>query len=353
MKLLTTCLVIMGLWATTAGAQTTPLDGVLKEINYTEDTLRSLFDFVAMNIDYDLKMVAKIPEYKNREEILVAAIKRRKGICEHYAELLHQLLLHHGYDSHLVSGYTKENGRINTEFGHTWNAVRLDNGWYLMDATWAAGYVEDMKFYKKYDPSWYLVEPAKMLETHFPYDPVWQLTEYPISHEAIKKGAVDQGQTMEKIDYDSIITAEKSMDNGQVAERVLQRIKAAGVTNRLILTRIKFLELELASANAKNDVDRINQGVDFMNDAVVNFNAYMKAKQQGFKGKEWTPEKLEEHTSYIKEQLRQASMLFSSVSIRDPKITANLRDLKRNTSKMMQDIDREIDFLNKKFMNSN
>lgn len=353
MKIILTGLLLCGLWGLSVKAQPAALEGVLEEITYSEDTLRSIFDFVAKNIDYDVKMLSKIPEYKNREEILEAAIKRRKGICEHYAELLHQLMLHHGYDSHLVSGYLMEDNQINTEFGHTWNAVRLDNGWYLMDATWASGYVEDMKFYKKYDPSWYLVKPEKMLETHFPYDPLWQLIDYPISHEAIKKGETNQGQSEEKIDFDEVITAEKKMNDAQVTERVIQRIKAAGVTNRLILTRLKFLELELASANAKSDIDRINQGVDFMNDAVVNFNAYMKAKQQGFKGKEWTPEKLEEHTSYIKEQLRQASQLFSSVSIRDPKITANLKDLKGNTAKMMQDIDREIAFLNKQFTNSN
>lgn len=353
MKIIMTGLLLLWLGGLSVKAQPEALKGVLQEINYSEDTLRSIFDFVAKNIDYDLKMVSKIPEYKNRQEILMAAIKRRKGICEHYAELLHQLLLYHGYDSHLVSGYLRENDRINTEFGHTWNAVRLDSGWYLMDATWASGYVEDMKFYKKYDPTWYLVKPEKMLETHFPYDPLWQLIDYPVSHEAIKIGDINQGQSEEKIDFDEVIASEKDMNDAQVAERVIERIRAAGVTNRLILTRLKFLELELASANAKSDIDRINQGVDFMNDAVVNFNEYMKAKQHGFKGKEWTPEKLEEHTSYIKEQLRQASQLFSSVSIRDPKISANLIDLKRNTSKMLQDLDREIAFLNKQFMNSN
>lgn len=353
MKLLMTGLLIMWLGALSVKAQPKVLEDVLKEITYSQDTLRSIFDFVAKNIDYDVKMISKIPEYKNREEILEAAIKRRKGICEHYAELLHQLLLHHGYDSHLVSGYLKEDERINTEFGHTWNAVRLDSGWYLMDVTWASGYVEDMKFYKKYDPTWYLVQPEKMLETHFPYDPLWQLIDYPISHEAIKKGDFNQGQYEEKIDFDEVIASEKEMNDAQVTERVIQRIKTSGVTNRLIQNRLKFLELELASANAKSDIDRINQGVDFMNDAVVNFNEYMKAKQQGFKDKEWTSEKLEEHTSYIKEQLRQASLLFSSVSIRDPKIMANLKDLKLNTSKMMQDLDREIAFLNKQFMNSN
>ena len=60
---------------------------------------------------------------------------------------------------------------------HSWNAVKLNNKWYLCDATWSAGYTDMSTFLFEYefDNSFFLMEPKRFSKTHQPVDEKWTL----------------------------------------------------------------------------------------------------------------------------------------------------------------------------------
>ncbi len=100
-----------------------------------------IFSWVVTNIRYDYKMYNSgraIPELQ-----LKKLLKRRKGVCTGYALLMDSLCFYSGVTSVSINGYTKGiTFDVNDSLyfdNHTWNAVKLDNLWYLYDATWSSG----------------------------------------------------------------------------------------------------------------------------------------------------------------------------------------------------------------------
>ena len=65
------------------------------------------------------------------------AIRRKKAICDGYAQVFRDLcLLNNIYASYIV-GYTCYSELTDSaQVLHAWNGVRVNNNWYLMDLTW-------------------------------------------------------------------------------------------------------------------------------------------------------------------------------------------------------------------------
>ncbi|MEZ0369363.1 MAG: hypothetical protein ACAI44_09790, partial [Candidatus Sericytochromatia bacterium] len=58
---------------------------------------------------------------------------------------------------------------------HAWNAVQIGGKWYLLDATWGAGYVENLKFTRRYTSAYLLTPPEIFSIDHLPEEDKWQL----------------------------------------------------------------------------------------------------------------------------------------------------------------------------------
>ena len=90
-------------------AQTAELDSVLKTIHFQPDSVRSIFDYVAGETEYDIQSTQMLrPSYqlaRSSKTTVLEAIKRKKGVCVHYAELFNALLRRASYESYVVEGY--------------------------------------------------------------------------------------------------------------------------------------------------------------------------------------------------------------------------------------------------------
>ena len=145
------------------------------DLNEDTDTIQAVFTWIADNIRYDVKELAKMKnkksseksseDYKNlaekRADIIEHALKYKKGVCEEYASLFDAMVTELGYESHIIEGYTKKsNGNLNRGLGHVWNTVKVNGKWQLYDPTWGAGSVRDgRRFIREYNPKWYEVDP--------------------------------------------------------------------------------------------------------------------------------------------------------------------------------------------------
>ena len=68
-----------------------------------------------------------------------------------------------------------------TDPNHAWNAVYINDTWWLLDATWGAGYVDDNKnFVFQYSEHYFLTDPNQFIYDHFPENKEWQFLEHPI-----------------------------------------------------------------------------------------------------------------------------------------------------------------------------
>lgn len=162
--------------------------------------------WITSNISYDhKKLLSNDFRVKSNKYIL----RSRQAVCYGYCTLFKEMCTYAGIQSVIVSGYTKGNPvDINDSLyieQHAWNAVLIDNEWYLSDLTWDAGYttywrrgfrntisyiftlgkIDKMRYKPKFyqSPQWnyFLRSGDYFLYDHLPADPIWQLTDVIVS----------------------------------------------------------------------------------------------------------------------------------------------------------------------------
>jgi len=57
--------------------------------------------------------------------------------------------------------------------------VMIDSLWYLLDPTWASGYINHGEFYHSYDARYFLASPKTFILDHYPDDIRWTLLDDP------------------------------------------------------------------------------------------------------------------------------------------------------------------------------
>lgn len=104
-----------------------------------------------------------------------------KSVCSGYAGLFTALADRMDLEAILISGWAKGYGyRPGTTFNrtnHAWNAVRIEGAWYLMDATWGAGFVEERRFVRYFDDYWFAPSPEEFRVTHLPVQSRYQISQ--------------------------------------------------------------------------------------------------------------------------------------------------------------------------------
>ena len=116
---------------------------ISKEDNEIEK-FKKIFSWVVVNIKYDVKQIKNNTPYEKKS--ISKILQRKKGLCGDYATLLDTLCHFAGITSVKVNGHARNllsnvKDTIFTE-NHAWNAVKLNNQWFLVDATWASSYAE-------------------------------------------------------------------------------------------------------------------------------------------------------------------------------------------------------------------
>ncbi len=140
--------------------------------------LKALHDYVADRIAYDSESLAA-GRYPPQDAKTV--FSTRKGVCAGYAKLLVAMGQAIGDEIVYVVGVSRDMGGDVSGVGHAWNAAQIEGHWYLIDATWDAGYVEGDKFVKRYSSDYLLTPPEVFGSNHLPDEAKWQLRDKPIS----------------------------------------------------------------------------------------------------------------------------------------------------------------------------
>lgn len=147
------------------------------------ERVRAIWIWITDNISYDVDgyFSGNISTYDAQN-----TFQKRKGVCSGYASLFKQMCDIAKIRCEIVTGYAKGYGHdisTNTlpDSNHAWNAIYIGNRWYLLDSTWGAGAVNSYRlFVKEYEEFYFCADPAKLIYTHFPDDPKWQLLDKPI-----------------------------------------------------------------------------------------------------------------------------------------------------------------------------
>ena len=168
-----------------------PLTSALIEgIRQDSAMLDAIYSWVIRNIEYDHQA------YKNGNKRINQSnsdiLRRRKALCLGYANLIAEMCLHAGIPAVVVSGYSRGLLTSRKRYvapDHAWNAVKLDEQWHLLDATWGSGLLSSPdEFAATYNADYFLTDPRLLILNHLPADPLWQLIHCTVSMELFLKG---------------------------------------------------------------------------------------------------------------------------------------------------------------------
>jgi hypothetical protein len=146
--------------------------------------VKIIHDWISLNLRYDL------PAFKSGRippQDAYTVLKTGKAVCEGYAAVFKvmcglakiQAVTIPGYGRGVSFDIMNQDEKIHEN--HAWNAVRIKEGWYLLDVTWDSNYYRQTN---KYSQVFLFTAPAVMVNSHFPTDPKWQLLTPPMSGSA-------------------------------------------------------------------------------------------------------------------------------------------------------------------------
>lgn len=236
--------------------------------------LRATYVWVASNIKYDTDSADIINLGQDKDAKITAALRRRRGVCENYAAIFNDICLRSGLTTFIVDGYTKQNGVVD-KTGHSWCAVFIDNTWLLCDPTWDQG---------TGNTKYYLVQPSVMIETHMPFDPLWQLLNYPVSHRKFYSGNIYADKDQLFINYVDSVTAYIKMDSLQRLRSTACRIEQSGLYNNMVKNRHDQTKMNIEIIREDKDVDLYNFSVAQLNMATNIYNNFVE-----YRNKQFTP----------------------------------------------------------------
>jgi hypothetical protein len=116
------------------------------------------------------------------EMVADRVLERRVAVCDGYSKLFKTLCDYSNIKSEIITGFAEGYmGRVGSfRTNHSWNAVMIDSNWYLLDVTWASGYINGSdEFVPHKEESYFLTPPQRFINDHYPEDLFWTLLPEP------------------------------------------------------------------------------------------------------------------------------------------------------------------------------
>ena len=319
-----------------------------------KDRVMAVYYWIANNISYDLDMLKAGHQQISNSERIKHTLTARRDVCQGYSEVFNSLCQGLGIPSVTISGYTRQKGKV-MNLSHGWNAVLLDNKWYLMDPTWASGFVNNGSFTKKFSSDYFMVPPDKFILTHCPFDPLWQFLDYPFTHSDFINNDFSNAKQRTYFNFNDSLAEYNKQTKLQQTEASARRIKECGIENQMIADEYNLFvkNAEIYKQNEKvkafnENVDILNLSTAEFNAAVAFFNQYNEAKNRQFKGMA-SDQAIQAVFDSCQIRYQIAKTYFAMISNPDAEIGKSIAVFKRQLNDMSDRLEKEQAFLKKYF----
>lgn len=265
---------------------TTSTDGIADFINANfkseNDKIRAVFYWTASNISYDVKNAFSLNPNQTAQEKIEKALKTKKGVCIHYAEVFNSIANKVGVKSIIIEGYTKQNGKI-APLPHAWCGANIDGKWYVFDPTWGSGGMHNGKFVKKINNYYFKAEPSKIISSHIAFDYLWQFLNYPITNQEFYDGKVQVDKSKKYFDFDTELKRQVSLSDMERVSELITRVEVHGIKNKMIYDYLTSKRKELEIRNQNMNIEKLNSIATEYNQAIILLNDFINYRNKKFK----------------------------------------------------------------------
>jgi len=293
---------------------------------------RAIFYWIANNIQYDIDNMFAFDinqhETIEKENIL----QTHKGVCEDYTLLFKNIADKVGLKTFIVNGYTKKSGKVDGN-PHAWVALLIDSKWYLTDPTWGAGHIDKGIFIKQLDDGYFMVEPERFIKSHIPFDPIWQLSNHPITKQQFYYKGKIRADKSSFFNFADSITKMENQSRIERLESMRDRIASNGIVNYLDHDHLIHLHSKIVYYYQRKNEINYYAALSNYNEGTHLLNEYI-----GYKNKSYQPLK---SISEIKKMLYRAEDDFNS-SLANLKKIDDLSDLDQLKNQLNQSVEKAL-----------
>lgn len=131
---------------------------VVSQTTNPYERVYAIYYWIDENIDYDHAECDNILQgngncdYQNSETVL----ERKTGVCEGFSNIFCALCKYANINAVKIHGKVTYDATI----GHAWNAVEINNYWYVLDVTWDEN--------KQKGNRYFLIDPRNFYKSHIP-----------------------------------------------------------------------------------------------------------------------------------------------------------------------------------------
>lgn len=319
------------------------------KLNYStpNDQSRAIFIWISKNIQYDIDNMFAINFYQKTNEIIDKVLKTRKGICMSYAELFNDIANKVGVKTYVISGYTKQNGFVDY-IPHAWCASKIDSSWFFFDPTWGSGYIQNGKFVRKINNYYFKTRPEQIVNSHMPFDPLWQFLNYPITNQEFYEGKT---QINTKKDFFNFVDTLQHFEKQSEIDKLISssnRIEKNGVKNSLIFDRLQHNKLDIEYYNNKKLVDNYNSAVNSFNNGINLLNIFID-----YRNKQFTPSKPDaeiiQMVDTVEYLFNQTKAQLNTLKNPDPNLSTSITQLNKSLNDATINLNDQKAFVDKYF----
>ncbi|MDO9154761.1 MAG: hypothetical protein Q7U47_13835 [Paludibacter sp.] len=228
---------------------------------------------------------------------------------------------------------------------HTWVAASIDNEWYLFDPTWGAGYISNSQYISQINDFYFMTEPEILIQTHIPFDPIWQLLNYPVTYSEFYQGKAIDNKNKPYFNFnDSIVNYCKLSELDQLIA-VNRRIEKNDLFNKMAQNKFKNNLREISHYQEVQVIDIYNMTVEHLNNSIKTINTFIDSRNS-------TKHLLltKDHQKILFEAehyLNLSKQLLAKIENADPKHANYIKNLKKSIEQTNKNFVEQKEFLNK------
>ncbi|GAA4460992.1 hypothetical protein GCM10023093_04820 [Nemorincola caseinilytica] len=331
-----------------AGEATTT-QGVARYINSgfgtQKEKIRAIFIWTASSFEYDVDNMYALNFHEKEQDKIDKIMRLRKGICENYAAVFHDLCQKCGLTSWLIGGYTRHNGQT-SDLPHQWCAAQVDGQYYIFDPTWGSGYISNNKFTRRIDNTYFMSLPADIIRTHMPFDPMWQFLNYPVTTQEFAEGRTEVNRSKPFFSYPDSIAAHEKLPRLQQYEAEARRMEQNGIKTPMAFNYFSNLKHNI-------DVERQNRLVNVYNAAVTDLNSGVRDLNNfiNYRNRQFTPARTDAEIQgmldTVDRKMLRVQVKLNSIRGQDVKIDELAGPLEKNMDEVNRTLIEQKDFLQK------
>ncbi|MBE0648755.1 MAG: hypothetical protein IH596_13355 [Bacteroidales bacterium] len=286
--------------------------------------VQALFSWLSYNISYDVNQVETMSRFESMDDFVLFTMKNKKAVCQGYAEIFTAVCTRMGIQALTVHGYNRIDGQLKSELGHAWNLAKIDGVWRLFDPTWGSGYVDNGRFRKSFDSFYFMTPPDSLIRSHMPFDPVWQLREYPITHDQFIEGG-NHGPSYYY--FSDTLDHYYFLDEVNRAECTLRRAEATDADRTEIQRMFMRYNSYVLNIKCNVEITRYNASSTYLKEAIDRFNEFQEFRNKRNTDKAQLKRLLEKANYLVQQSLLQAQNISSCQSLSSREIQRLVRQI--------------------------